>query len=142
MNDNATIIGHIIDGDAWLPVTFDGTAYTVDLGGAQGTSDPTNIDGDARDALESIAAELSDEYGHHVGYVMRDRYEVCVIDGRENVGDVFLSERFDDLDVAMARFDELRDGYDFDDSDELWVFEDMGDGYTTSIDGYTAADRS
>lgn len=72
----------------------------------------------------------------------RDRYEVCVIDGRENVNDVFLSERFDNLDAAMARFDELRDGYDFDDSDELWVFEDMGDGYTTSIDGYTAADRS
>jgi hypothetical protein len=42
----------------------------------------------------------------------------------------------------MARFDELRDGYDFDDSDELWVFEDMGDGYSVSIDGYTAADRS
>jgi hypothetical protein len=72
----------------------------------------------------------------------RDRYEVCVIDGRENVNDVFLSERFDNLDAAMARFDELRDGYDFDDSDELWVFEDMGDGYSVSIDGYTAADRS
>ena len=68
MNDVSTIIGHITDGDVSLPVRIDGDAYTVDLGGAQGTSDPVHIDGDVDDVLTAIAVELSDEWGYHVGY--------------------------------------------------------------------------
>ena len=143
MKDNAkNIIGHVIDGDAWLPVHRDGDAYTVDLGGAQGMSDTIAIDGTASDALAAIAAELSDELGYHVGYATHARYEVCVFDGRENVGTVYESRHFDTLEAAYDAFDELRRDFPFDEHDELWLFEDAGDGCQVSVDGCTAADRS
>ena len=70
-------------------------------------------------------------------------YQVVVDDERENVDQVMVNENYTTLDEAMRRFAELKETYDFDEHEELWVYESDNNGLTQiSIDGYTVEDRN
>ena len=70
------------------------------------------------------------------------RYNVVIGDDRENVEETTVDEYYATLDEATARFEELKNGFDFGDHDELWLLENFGEGTWTSLDAYTADDRN
>ena len=70
-------------------------------------------------------------------------YQVVVDDERENVDQVMVNENYATLDEATKRFEELKVTYDFDEHEELWLYESDDNGATQiSIDGYTVEDRN
>ena len=106
--------------------------------------------------LETIAREVTEWKGGKLTLIADDdefwgivskhdtylRYNVVIGDDRENVDETYVDEYYDSLDEATARFEELKNGFDFGDHDELWLYENVGEGTWTSVDAYTADDRN